>query len=177
MASFLRFHIIKTHRYHFICILNFYISIKIKHTSMIRIMADSLEISDIIPATPKEIYTAWLDSKKHSAMTGSPAEIDPIIGGKFSAWEEYIEGTIVELEPNHRIVQKWRTTDFPDDLPDSDLEILLDEVPGGTKVTIVQSSLPEDQVDAYKLGWKDFYFEPMKAYFKKRKVAGKKTKK
>jgi len=140
-------------------------------------MSDSLEMSDTIPATPEEIYEAWLDSKKHSAMTGSKAVIDPEVGGKFTAWEEYISGTNVELEPNHRILQKWRTTDFSDDLPDSDLEILLDEIPGGTKVTIVQSSLPEDQVDAYKAGWKDFYFEPMKAHFKKRKAAGKKAKK
>jgi|SRR5271157_5374218 len=134
-------------------------------------------MSDIIPATPEEIYEVWLDSKKHSAMTGSPAVVDPEIGGKFTAWEDYIEGTIADLEPNHRIVQKWRTTDFTDDLPDSDLEILLDEAPGGTKVTIVQSSLPEDQLAAYKLGWKDYYFEPMKAYFKKRKAVGKKAKK
>lgn len=104
---------------------------------MIRIMVDSFEISDIIPATPKEIYTAWLNSKNHSAMTSSPAEVDTVIGGKFSAWEEYIEGTTVELEPNHRIVQKWRTVDFPENFTDSDLEILLDEVPDGTKVTIV----------------------------------------
>jgi activator of HSP90 ATPase len=140
-------------------------------------MSDSLKMSDIIPATPQEIYEAWLDSKKHSAMTGSKAVIEAEVGGTFTAWEEYISGTNIELEPNHRIVQKWRTTDFTDDLPDSDLEILLDEVPDGTKVTIVQSSLPEDQIDAYKLGWKDFYFEPMKKYFTKKKTQGKKSKK
>ncbi|HME50937.1 MAG TPA: SRPBCC family protein [Candidatus Lokiarchaeia archaeon] len=141
-------------------------------------MTGTLELSDIIPATPKEIYEAWLDSKKHSAMTdNTAASIDPEIGGKFTTGDGYIEGTFVELEPNHRIVQKWRTTDFSEDDPDSDLEITLEETEGGTTLTLVQSNLPEDQVDAYHQGWIDFYFEPMKAYFTKRKAAGKKGKK
>lgn len=62
-------------------------------------MADSFEISIILPAEPARIYRAWLDSAEHSAFTGSPAEIDPQVGGKFNAWDRYIQGTNLELEP------------------------------------------------------------------------------
>jgi len=29
--------------------------------------------------------------------------------------------------------------------------------------------MPEDQVDSYRQGWKDFYFKPFKEYFKQQK--------
>ncbi len=100
-------------------------------------------------------------------MTGSPAQVDGNVGGKFSAWDGYIFGSTLDLTPNQRIVQAWRTSEFPEDAPDSHLEVLLEEVDGGTKVTFVHSDMPEDQVDSYRQGWQDFYFKPMKEYFSK----------
>ena len=138
-------------------------------------MPESLEVSDTIPASAAEIYAAFLDSRKHSAMTGSKASVDPAIGGKFTAWEEYISGTTTALEPNRRIKQNWRTTDFPEDAPDSQLEIILEKAPNGTKVTFKQMNIPDGQAESYKDGWTEFYFEPMKAYFAKKRALEKKT--
>jgi hypothetical protein len=67
-------------------------------------MKVEFEVSDIIPATPDQIYTAWLDSSEHSEMTGSPARISSVVGDKFSAWNGYIHGTNLELEPSNRIL-------------------------------------------------------------------------
>jgi len=128
-------------------------------------MKNGFTLSDIIPASPADIYAAWLSSESHAAMTGNPARVDGNVGGKFSAWDGYIFGSTLELTPNERIVQAWRTTEFPTDAPDSRLEVLLEEVAGGTKVTFVHSNMPEEQVDSYRQGWEDFYFKPMKAYF------------
>ena len=128
-------------------------------------MKNNFTISAIIPAKAGEIYKAWLDSKGHGAMTGSPAKVDGKVGGKFSAWDGYIFGATLDLALNQRIVQSWRTTEFPDDAPDSRVEISFEEVAGGTKVTLTHTDMPEDQVNDYKQGWKDFYFKPMKEYF------------
>ena len=98
-------------------------------------------------------------------MTGSAAQVDGRAGGKFTAWDRYIFGSTLELITNQRIVQAWRTSEFSDDAPDSVVEILLEEFPGGTKVTISHSNMPEDQVDSYRQGWDDYYFKPMKSYF------------
>ncbi len=98
-------------------------------------------------------------------MTGSPANVDGKAGGKFSAWDGFIFGTTLELTPDQRIVQAWRTSEFPVEAPDSRLEVLLEEVTGGTKVTLVHSNLPEGQAESYRQGWDDFYFKPMKEYF------------
>ena len=124
-------------------------------------------ISAVIPANASEIYRAWLTSNGHSAITGSPAKASGKVGGKFTAWDGYISGKTLELTPNQRIVQAWRTSEFPDDAPDSRLEIELVEVKGGTKVTLTHSDMPKDQVESYRQGWKDFYFNPMKEYFGK----------
>ena len=100
-------------------------------------------------------------------MTGNPAKVKGKVGGKFTAWDGYIFGSTLELEPDQRIVQAWRTSEFPDDAPDSRLEILLEKVTKGTKVTLIHSDMPEDQVDSYRQGWEDFYFKPMEEYFSK----------
>ena len=129
-------------------------------------MKNGFTLSAIIPAKPSEIYEAWLSSEGHTAMTGSPAKVDGNVGGKFSAWEGYIFGTTLELTLNQRIVQTWRTSEFRDEAPDSHLEVLLEEVAEGTKVKLIHRDMPEDQVDSYRQGWEDFYFKPMKEYFK-----------
>lgn len=127
-------------------------------------MSESLEVSTVIPASPKRVYEAWLSSEEHSAFTGDEASVDAVVGGKHAAWGDYIQGTIVGLEPYRRIVQTWRTTDFPDDAPDSRLEVLLEGVEGGTKVTLSHTGIPDGQAKDYEQGWRDFYFEPMKEY-------------
>jgi len=130
-------------------------------------MKNRFVLSEVFPAQASDIYNAWLSSDGHSAMTGSTAKVDGKVGGKFSSWDGYIFGSTLELTLDQRIVQAWRTTEFPDDAPDSRLEILLEEAEGGTKVTLTHSDMPEDQVDSYKQGWEDFYFKPMRGYFSK----------
>ena len=130
-------------------------------------MKNGFTMSAVIPATASEIYSAWMSSDGHTAMTGSPANVGGKVGRKFTAWDGYIFGTTLELKQDQRIVQAWRTSEFPDEAPDSRVEIVLDEVKGGTKVRLTHSNMPKGQVDSYLQGWEDFYFKPMKEYFSK----------
>jgi len=127
--------------------------------------SDSIKMSAVIPAEPKTVYAAWMSSSGHGAMTGSGARITARVGGAFSAWDGYISGKTLELEKGSRIVQAWRTTEFDADDPDSRLEVLLQEVKGGTKVTLVHTNIPAGHGEEYRKGWIDFYFKPMKEYF------------
>jgi activator of HSP90 ATPase len=128
-------------------------------------MSDSFEISTELPAPPARIYAAWLSSDEHAAMTGGSAGIDPRVGGAHSAWDGYITGTTLELEPDRRIVQAWRTVEFPADSPDSRLEIVLDAVSAGTRLTLKHSDIPAGQGASYESGWVENYFAPMQAHF------------
>jgi len=127
-------------------------------------MTVAFEISEVFPATPQAIYQAWLDSEGHTLMTASPAQASDGVGGSFSAWDGYICGRNLELEPGRRIVQAWRTTEFQPSDPDSRLEIILEPDGKGTRVTIRHANLPADGMQ-YKQGWVESYFEPMLAYF------------
>ncbi len=128
-------------------------------------MKQDFTMNVTLDASPQEIYEAWLSSDGHSAMTGSPAKVQAERGGDFTAWDGYIFGKSLELEPYRRFVQSWRTTEFPEDAPDSRIEITLEAVKNGTKLTLVHSGLPEGSVDSYHTGWEDYYFKPMKEYF------------
>ncbi|MEO8357533.1 MAG: SRPBCC domain-containing protein [Chloroflexota bacterium] len=128
-------------------------------------MESGFTLSTLVPARASDIYQAWLNSEGHAAMTGSSAHVDGNVGGKFSAWDGYICGSTLELTPNERIVQAWRTSEFPADAPDSRLDVYLEEVEGGTQITLTHSDLPDGQVDSYRQGWEDFYFKTMKKYF------------
>jgi uncharacterized protein YndB with AHSA1/START domain len=75
-------------------------------------MAYEFTVSDVLPATPAAVYHAWMSSDGHAAMTGAEADIDPRVGGEFSAWDGYISGRTLALEPGRRIVQAWRTSEF-----------------------------------------------------------------
>jgi len=132
-------------------------------------MKQPLELFVLLSASPEEVYNAWLSSDEHSEFTDSVAEIDAKIGGKFTAWDGYIEGTTLELYPFTKIVQSWRTSDFPDDSPDSRLEVLLAPEDGKTKFTLIHSDIPEGQEEELEQGWKDFYFEPLEEYYLSRK--------
>jgi len=124
----------------------------------------SFEVSAVLPGTPKILYAAWLNSAQHSAMTGGTAKVSDKVGESFTAWDGYISGKNVALEPGKRILQKWRTAEFAEDEPDSELEIFFEAHKEGTLVTIHHSNLPPHGMQ-YKQGWVDNYFEPMKSYF------------
>jgi len=88
------------------------------------------------------------------------------VGGKFTAWDGYIFGKNLELEPGRKIVQGWTTTEWPEGYPPSRLEITLRKRPGGTELKMVHSNVPAEQKDEYAGGWRSFYWEPLEAHFK-----------
>jgi uncharacterized protein YndB with AHSA1/START domain len=124
-------------------------------------------LSDTIPATPQQIYDAWLDSDGHAAMTGGGATASPVVGGTFTAWGSYISGRNLVLEPGRRIAQSWRTTRFTADDADSQIEVILEPVAGGTRLTLHHMNVPDGHTGYQDGGWQDHYFEPMKRWFSK----------
>jgi len=58
----------------------------------------SIQQKTLIPASPDEVYEAFMDARKHSAFTGSKATCNPKVGGKFTAWDGYISGRNLELK-------------------------------------------------------------------------------
>jgi len=129
-------------------------------------MSETLEQSVFLPGKPEVIYNAWLSSEAHTSFTGgSKAQIDPRVGGAFTAWDEYISGLTLVLDPPRRIVQSWRTTEFPEGAPDSVLELFFNPEGEGTRLILRHSEIPDGQGEEYRKGWEDYYFKPMVDFF------------
>ncbi len=122
----------------------------------------------VIPAaTPEEVYDALMDSKTHTALTGSSAQISARIGGKFTAWDGYISGRNLQLERGRRIVQEWMTTEWPKNAPPSRLTISLRPIKQGTEILLLQEDVPAKDSATYDQGWHDYYWKPMVRFFQK----------
>ena len=120
-----------------------------------------------LECTPEEFYEIIMDSKKHSQYTGSEAHITPRVGGKFTAWEGYIEGENLELIEAERIVQSWRGSDFPEGHY-STVIFEIKKIPTGCEVLLTQKQVPAKLARDINEGWKKFYWIPIKAELAKR---------
>ncbi len=123
----------------------------------------------LIPARPVEIYDAFLDEHKHSTFTGAKATCDRRVGGKFTAWDGYILGKNVKLENGRKIIQEWKTTEWPRGYKASILEFTFTPKKRGTEISLKQVNVPAIQAENYKRGWVDYYWTPLKKYFEKNK--------
>ena len=119
-----------------------------------------------IDAKPQEVYDAYVDSKKHAEFTGASATFENKVGGKFDVWDGDLNGENLELIPGEKIVQKWRSSDWPEG-HFSKLTLEFKPDGGGTKIILTQVNVPDDKVDDINQGWHDYYWKPMNKYFKK----------
>jgi uncharacterized protein YndB with AHSA1/START domain len=133
---------------------------------------DEFELSVDLQASPQEVYRMWLDSDGHAALIGGAAEVGSGVGESFSIWDGYITGHTLALDPPRRIVQAWRTSEFPQGAPDSRLEVRLEQAPVGCRMVLSHSEIPQGQGPQYEAGWKEHYFGPMQEYFSRRGATG-----
>lgn len=130
-------------------------------------MSKTIRQTVTIQATPIEVYTVLMDSKKHSQFTGAKASISKKVGGSFSAYDGYCYGINVELIEGKKIVQTWQANDWQKD-ETSKVTFIFAKNGKGTKLTFVHSGVPDSQVESIKKGWIDFYWTPLKAFFNKK---------
>ena len=125
----------------------------------------TIEQTQFLSAKPVEVYDALVNPKKHSEFTGAKATGGAVAGGEFTAYDGYISGTYVELVRARKIVQDWRTSEWPEGYPPSRLEFQFAPKDDGTEVTMTHAQVPAAQADAYRQGWVDYYWKPIEEYF------------
>jgi activator of HSP90 ATPase len=118
-------------------------------------------------AFPEEIYNLIMDEKQHNAFTGSRATISTVPNGKFRVFDGYCHGYNIELVKGKKIVQAWHFAEegWPDD-HFSICNFEFEKVGDKTKLTFLQTNIPEHKVESLKDGWKQFYWDAIKTYLK-----------
>lgn len=121
-------------------------------------------------STPHDLYEVIMDEEKHSKITESEVSMVREVDGEFSMWDGGIHGKNLILVPNEKIVQEWRSDEetWPTD-HFSKVTFLFIESKGGTEMMFTQTEVPQDSHKKVKDGWKKYYWEPMKKYFKEMK--------
>jgi activator of HSP90 ATPase len=113
---------------------------------------------------PATVYRALMNSRLHSRITASKAEIGARAGSPFSVWDGAIHGITLALAPNRRIVQAWRSKDWP--VHHHSIADFTFEPDGrGTRLVFAHCGIPVSDFKGVTVGWRVFYWNPMKELF------------
>jgi activator of HSP90 ATPase len=128
-------------------------------------MPESIVFSLELPVYPERVYRAWLDSYEHSQFTGKKAQISPDPGQTYSSLDSQVSGQIVTTTAYNHIVQTWRTSSYPPDATDSQVDIRLEPTCTGCQLTLEQTGIPDGFSRQVLEIWEQAYFRPLKDYF------------
>lgn len=128
-------------------------------------MFTSISLTIELPVYPQRVYRAWLDSYEHSRFTHAPATITGIPGEAFATLNNQVIGELLVATPFDRIVQKWRMVEFPDNSPDSTVELKLEPTCTGSMVQWTQSGVAPDKTREVIEWWEQKYLQPLLTYF------------
>ena len=114
-------------------------------------------------ASPQRLYEAILDEKQFAAFSSMPATIDRMPGGAFSMFGGMITGRNIELVPNRRIVQAWRSPSFD---PGIYSIVHFEFKPRAAETTLIfdHTSFPIGDYDHLDWGWHNHYWDPLKKF-------------
>jgi activator of HSP90 ATPase len=134
--------------------------------------AESIHQEASFEASRKRVYEALTDAKQFdkviqlSGVTQAmhlgdkPAEISREVGGAFALFGGYITGRQVELVPNERIVQAWRTGGWPPGVYSIARFELVEQGPV-TKLVFDHTGFPKGEAETLASGWKAHYWQPL----------------
>ncbi len=124
----------------------------------------------IFSANRKRVYEALTDAKQFAqvihlseagmSLGNAPVEISREVGGVFSLFGGYISGRHIELVPNERIVQAWRTAGWSPGVF-SIAKFVFTDQGAGTKLVFDHTGFPEGQGQHLAEGWHANYWEPL----------------
>jgi uncharacterized protein YndB with AHSA1/START domain len=119
-----------------------------------------------IAASPETVYSFFVDADQFVRWMGRKAEIDARPGGvirlDYNGFD-IMRGTIVEFEPNRRMVITWGWETLGDATQpgQSRVEVTLTPEAGGTRLRLVHSGLSDVDAASHGAGW-DHFLETLK---------------
>jgi len=137
--------------------------------------AESIHQEAVFKASRKRVYEALTDTKQFNKVielsgvmksgmlspgADKPTKISSEVGGAFVLFGGYITGRHVELVPNERIVQAWRTGGWASGVY-SIAKFELVEQGSGTTIVFDHTGFPKGEAEHLASGWKAHYWEPL----------------
>lgn len=114
--------------------------------------------------TAELLFQSLTDVGRVSAFTGSNAQISTEKGSDFKIFGGSVQGTIEDIVPNQRIVQKWRFASWPAEHY-STVTIEITDKGSKCSVKLTQTDIPETDFDRTRLGWEEHFWRRIKGVF------------
>jgi activator of HSP90 ATPase len=95
-----------------------------------------------------------------TAPGAKPTSISGEAGGAFTLFGGYISGRILELQPNERLVQAWRTASWKPGAYSIAHFALLDDG-AGSKLNFEHRGFPDSEGEHLAGGWQVHYWTPL----------------
>jgi len=112
-----------------------------------------------IDAAPEVVFDYLVTDRGMTSWMGQWASLDPVPGGEFAVdIAGYpARGMFLEVDPPRRMTVSWGFAGN-DSLPPGTSTVSFDLTPigGGTRVEVVHTDLPEDDVAGHVAGWSHF---------------------
>jgi activator of HSP90 ATPase len=112
---------------------------------------------------PDQIYQLLTDSKRHTKLTGQKAVISSKVGGPFSTHGGRVSGIVVDLVPGRRVVQAWRSKDFPVGAFSMAAFELSPTDDGGTQLVLTHRGVPKHLIPNVEADWRTTYWDKIRA--------------
>jgi activator of HSP90 ATPase len=137
---------------------------RVADTQGISHSAEAIHQEVVIKANRKRVYEVLTDTEQFRKLSGGmDTKISREAGGAFSLFGGVITGRQIELVPDERIVQAWRSEWAPGDY--SIARFILQEQASDTKIVFDHTGFPQGHAEHLATGWKEHYWDGLARYF------------
>lgn len=123
-----------------------------------------IELHTEFLASAEDVYGTLVDARRVSAWTQSEAKADAKPGGEFALFGGQVSGRFVELQPYRRIVQDWRSSNWPPGHY-SRVTLQLAQQETSTTLKLTQTAVPLEDYERIHAGWEQNYWQQIKRVF------------
>lgn len=128
----------------------------------------TVSASDEFRTTAEQLYTTFTEPQRISLFTRGPPRVFEGVkpGAKFSIFDGNVNGEYEQLEPPHKLVQKWRLAAWPEGHL-SRLEIQFDQndIDAVTVMRVRWEGVPVGEEDMVRRNWENYYVRSIKQTF------------
>ena len=121
-----------------------------------------------IKAPAERVFRALTSVDDIKEWSGQGTSFEAREGGSYTMWDDWLKGTVLEIDPPHTLSQTWEPGDWPPQKEKSVAIFTLTEKNGATDIDFEQTNVPDEQYKATEEGWRDFYLGAIKAYLEQR---------
>jgi len=136
-------------------------------------MPRTIHLAASLPVPPDKLFDMYLDPVRHAAFTGAPVSIAAQAGAEFRAFNNALQGTILQVVPKRLIVQSWRAAHWKAGDLDSTLILTFWPERRGARIELVHVNVADHDFAGVSEGWEHYYWTPWREYLKREKAKGK----